>query len=191
LTAKTHTRGRFLAGLTGLAAGATASGASARPATPGIIPLDLRYGRSSSPRISVSLPKKWFVTQQLTDVIEPVQLFSISNTQLPAPQRNVQGLANPTLVPKSAALLMVSAFKVTPDMAAWNERSGAPPSAPRLAELGDGEPFGSLGLRTRSWVHYGQRWVIQGFLWTGDNASPLDIATMDAVLQSISYDEAP
>ena len=30
----------------------------------------------------------------------------------------------------------------------------------------------------------------KGFVWTGDHASAIDVATMDAALQSISYDEA-
>lgn len=191
MTSKTQTRGRFLAGLTGIAAGATAASAGAGASAPGVLPLDVRYGRSSSPRVSVSLPKSWFVTQQLTDVVDPVQLFAICSRSLPTRQRNLHGLANPTLLPTSGVLLMVSAFTITPDMAVWNLRSQAPPTTPRLAELGEGERFGGLALTTRSWVNYGQRWVIQGFLWIGDNASASDVATMDAVLQSVTYDEAP
>ena len=190
MSTKTQTRGRFLAGLTGLAAGASVAGASAAASTGEGVQLDLRYGRSSSPRISVSHPKGWFVTSHLTDVVDPIQLFAISNHPLPAPQRNVHGLANPALVPANAVLLMVSAFRVTPDMAAWNLRSSARPAAPRLADLGEGEAFGNFAVTTRSWVVYGQTWVVQGFLWIGDHASLADVATMDAVLQSIAYDEA-
>jgi hypothetical protein len=86
---------------------------------------------------------------------------------------------------------MLSAFKATPEMAVWNLRSQAPPTTPRLAQLGEGERFGGFGLTTRSWVIYGQRWIIQGFLWIADRAAASDVATMDAVLQSISFDEAP
>jgi len=190
LSTKAQTRGRFLAGLTGLAAGASVAGASAAPSTVKIVHLGRRYGRSVSPRISVSHPDGWFVTPQLTDVADPIQLFAISSHPLAAPQRNVHGLANPALVPTNAVLVMVSAFRVARDMAAWSLRSSAHPQAPRLADLGEGEAFGSFGLTARSWVVYGQTWAIQGFLWTGDHASAVDVATMDAVLQSISYDEA-
>jgi hypothetical protein len=190
LSTKIQTRGRFLAGLTGLAAGASVAGANAAPGTVETVQLGLRYGRGASPRISVSHPKDWFVTSHLTDVVDPIQLFAISNHPLPAPQRNVHGLANPALIPTSGVLLMVSAFRVTPDMAAWSLRSSARPTAPRLEDLGEAERFGNFGLTTRSWVVYGQTWVIQGFLWIGDHASSADVATMDAALQSISYDEA-
>lgn len=151
--------------------------------------LDIRFGRSASPRISVSHPSEWFVTSQLTDVYDPIQLFAVANQSLPAPQRNVHGLANPALVPTDTVLLMLSAFRLTPDMAAWNLRSSAHPTPARLADFGQGEPYGSFSLTTRSWAVYGQTWGVQGFLWVGDDASDADIATMDAVLQSISYDE--
>jgi hypothetical protein len=139
--------------------------------------------------MSVSLPTDWFVTQNLTNVIDPVQLFAIANMPLPTQQKNVQGVANPTLIPTNATLVMVSAFSLTPDMAAWNLRSSETPSAPSLASLGPGHPYGNVGLLTRSWTVYGMQWAVEGLVWIGTAATNADIATIDAVLQSLSYDE--
>jgi hypothetical protein len=101
----------------------------------------------------------------------------------------MHGLANPTLVPRDAVLLMASAFEITPDMAAWSLRSSSQPPKLSLTALGSGEPFGDLGLTTQSIALYGQRYAVQLFFWTGDNASDTDVQTAAAILQSLTFDE--
>lgn len=75
------------------------------------------------------------------------------------------------------------------DGGAVNLRSSETPSAPSLASLGPGHPYGNVGLLTRSWTVYGMQWAVEGLVWIGTAATNADIATIDAVLQSITYDE--
>jgi hypothetical protein len=194
MSLQTHTRRRFLAGLASAGIGATTLGAEAGRALASASgapsePLDRRYGTTRSPRISVSYPSTWFITQELTDVLDPMQLFAIANTSLPTNQRNIHGLANPMLTPADVTLLMLYAYQITPDMAAWSLRSAEAPPTQSIAGLGAASQDGNLPIMTRHWDVYGLQWAVQGFLWIGTTAEAGDIATMDAVLQSISYDE--
>lgn len=188
---KLHTRRRFLAGVASVGAGAGALGVSralaSSSATSGA--LDRRYGTTSPPLLSVSLPSSWFVTQQLTDVLDPQQLFSVANQPLPIRQKNVHGLANPALLPDDITLLMLSAFRLAPEMASWSLRTGSPPATPTLADLPPA-PYANFPLLSRSWAVYGLQWGVQGFLWEGTAAVSTDVSTMDDVLRSISYDQA-
>ena len=109
-----QTRKGFLGGLTAVAGAALVEGAEAQ-APPR--PLDRRFGRATSPRVSVSYPRGWFVTDRLTDIGDPIQLFAIANHVIPAPHRNVAGTVNASLIPIEAVLVSALAFKVIPDMA--------------------------------------------------------------------------
>ena len=92
MSTKTQTRGRFLAGLTGIAGGATVAGANAAPHPSAAARLDMRYGRTASPRISVSHPKNWFVTTHLTDVLDPIEGQEHGETYFTLMHRNLAAL---------------------------------------------------------------------------------------------------
>lgn len=182
------TRRGFLLALTGAGAGiALAEEATTQPLS---LPLDWRFGRVDPPRASVSLPRGWFLTERLTDVGDPVQLFGISNRVIPAPHRNVAGTVNLKLVPVDAVLVLVVAFRIAPDMAVWTERSGSPPAQLGLASIGGGKSIINVPFRSYSWSHVGQTFGVQAFVWVGAQAAPEDVETLDAVLKSISFDEA-
>lgn len=150
--------------------------------------LGWRFGRAEPPRISVSLPQTWFLTERLTDVGDPVQLFAISNRRIPAPHANIHGLVNPRLIPTDAVLVTAHAFELTLEMEVYASRTSLRPPKLRLSNL-QGIPFGDLGLTTHSWSHTGMTFGVQIFVWVGDRAAVEDVAILDAVLGSITFDQ--
>ena len=181
-----QTRKGFLGGLTAGVGVALVQGAEAQ-APPH--PLDRRFGRATSPRVSVSYPRGWFVTDQLTDIGDPIQLFAVANHVIPAPHRNVAGTVNASLIPIEAVLVSALAFKVMPDMAVWAVRTSAAPPQLRLADMPGEARFGGVGLTFHSWSWVGWTYGVQVFVWVGERAPSVDVRTLDAVLGSISFDE--
>lgn len=148
-----------------------------------------RFGRTESPRCSISVPNSWFLVERLTDVIDPIQLFSLSSRPIPV-HRNWQGGVNPAFIPGDGIVLSAYAFRITPDMAVYDQRTSAPPPTLRLQDLQGGEPFGNLGFNAYGWAFAGIVWGIQLSLWVGDGAPPVDLAAGDAALATLTFDEA-
>lgn len=150
--------------------------------------LGRRFGRTVPPRLSVSLPPTWFLTEHLTDVSDPIQLFAISNRVIPAPHKNIHGVANLRLIPSDGVLVTGHAFVLTPDMAAYDERTAEPPSRLGLANMPRGT-FGENWLTTYAWSHFGQTFGVQVFVWVATRSSASDVETLDQVLGSLTFDE--
>jgi hypothetical protein len=187
-----QTRSGFLKGLAVFGAGAGLAGdsmAQESVAQTFAIPLDWRFGRVDPPRLSISLPRSWFLTERLTDIGDPLQLFAIANRTIPAPHRNVAGTVNVGLIPPDAVLVTAVAFEITPDMAVWAKRTSSPPPRLSLSGMSGGQPLGDRGLKFYSWAYFGQTFGIQVFVWVGDRAPLDDQATLGAVIASLTFDQ--
>jgi hypothetical protein len=182
-----QTRGSFLKSV-GAVASALAVAESASAASPEAVALGRRFGRTVSPRLSISLPPEWFLTEKLTDVSDPIQLFAVSNRVIPAPHANVHGVANLRLIPSDGVLSTGHAFVITPDMAVYSERTSAPPSRLQLAGMQEGT-FGENWLKTYSWFHFGQTFGVDVLVWVSTSASASDVQILDQVFGSLTFDE--
>ncbi len=76
--------------------------------------LNAEFVRTEAPPISLRYPRDWYLTERvMTDLIEPIQLFALSNRPL-SPHHSLDGIADLKLFPRSAAVLACMASAVVP-----------------------------------------------------------------------------
>jgi hypothetical protein len=117
-----------------------------------------------------------------------MQLFAVSNHHIP-PHRNLGGKVRASLLPADGVLGHATAFVLSSEMAVWRHRTTVPPEPITVAEM-PGARLPSLPLTFYSWSHVGSKFCVQMAVWLGERATADDVATFDAVLRSISFEEA-
>jgi hypothetical protein len=174
------TRRTFLGATTAGVAGTLveASPASAAPR----IRLDLEYVRTEVPAVRVRYPGGWhFYPRLVTDMIVPVELFSISSQPLePGPSLDESGLPDVSKLGVGGALISVHAQRLGPDgRYSHDPRLGPSLSLERLTRGGSRFP----GTEFRTGWFVGDEWGYLVRIWTGGTTA--ELGTVNAILQTV------
>lgn len=147
--------------------------------------LDAEFVRTEAPPISLQYPRGlYLIDRVMTDLIEPIQLFALSNRPL-SPHHSLDGIANLKLFPRSAAILTCMASAIIPGETDLSNAHSLEAGV-RFADFDGGmtDDSGS-GFATYGQWYAANDFVYMFFLWVGPAAKDWD--AIAAAIETIRF----
>jgi len=144
---------------------------------------DLRsYSRVADPMAEVSYPNHWYVVERLlTNLVDPVQVFSLSSRRVEAHDAGIGGLPNLSRVASDCILLTIYARPLTAAPIPTVARRTS--DGIRMEDLAVSRNSAFPQFQHRIGWYSGSQWSYQVMMWIGSAARDLQIA--GAVVRSL------